>query len=139
VGDSKAVSGAIGWVGNWLKRYLVVWAFLGIAGLWLYSHLFPRSFGSCREVPLNVGTKASVRDCQAYGSTDFLVPLALVVLAVLLLSSADIEFTIPGFGTVKRKREGEQAAEVLKQETHSLDQRGEKFLDTLPPPAGPPQ
>ena len=124
---------------TWLKRYLVVWAFLAIAGLWLYSHLFPESLGSCRQVPMNIGKEASIRECQAYGTTDFIVPLALVVLAALLLDTADIEFTIPGLGTVKRKREGEEAAQVLKQETDTLDQRGEKFLETLQPPDKPSQ
>jgi hypothetical protein len=84
------------------------------------------------------GTKPSVRECAAYGTTDFIVPLALVVLAALLLDTADIEFTIPGLGTVKRKREGEEAAQVLKQETDTLERRGEKFLETLPPPDKPP-
>ncbi len=93
-------------IADWLKRYVVVLAFLSIAALWLYSHLF--------------------------------VPLALVVFAVLLLSTADIEFTIPGFGTVKRKREGQEAAKVLKQETETLDQRGEAYLETLLPAEAPP-
>jgi len=137
------MTGVISWVVDWLKRYAVVVAFLSIGGLWLYTHLFPKSFGSCHEVPLNLGGKATIRDCQAYGTSDFLTPLSLVVLAALLLSSADIEFTLPGFGTFKRKREGKEAAEVLKQETSTIDQRGEAFLDALTsppddlPPAAP--
>ena len=117
---------------EWSKRFAVAAGLLGVIALWLYSHLYPERLGTCREVPVNLGAEATVRDCQAYGASEFLVPLGIVLLAMLLLSSADFEFTIPGLGTVKRTREGKEAAEVLRQETDTLDSRGEKFLDALP-------
>lgn len=133
------MAGVIGRLASWLGKYALLAAFLGIAALWTYSHLFPESLGSCHEVPVTIGAKATVRDCQAIPTTDFVVPVALVVFAALLLSTAEIELTIPGFGTVKRKREGEAAAEVLKQQTVTLDRRGEQFLEALPPAETPPQ
>jgi hypothetical protein len=114
--------------------------FLGILAMWLYSHLWPDSFGSCREVPLNLGLKASIRECQAYATTEFVVPIAVAALGLLLLGTGDIKLTIPGLGTIERTREGKQAADVLKQETETVDERGAKFLEGLssiesaPPP-----
>ena len=121
-----------GYVVEGFKRFAVAVALLGVIAMWLYSHVYPERLGSCREVPVNLGAKATVRDCQAYGTSDFIVPLAIVFFVMLLLSSADIELTIPGLGTIKRTREGKEAAAVLKQGTDTLDQRGEKFLDALP-------
>jgi hypothetical protein len=106
--------------------------FVGVGGLWLYSHIWPDSFGTCHEVAMNLGEKASIRECQAYATTDFVVPLGIAVLGLLLLGAADIKLTIPGFGTIERTREGKQAAGVLKQENSTMDERGEKFLEGLP-------
>jgi hypothetical protein len=64
------VAGVIGRLASWLGKYALLAAFLGIAALWTYSHLFPESLGSCHEVPVTIGAKATVRDCQAIPTTD---------------------------------------------------------------------
>lgn len=114
-----------------LGRLVVTLSLLLIGGLWLYSHHSPQSFGVCHQVPLNIGQEATVRDCQAYGTTDFVVPLVVVALGAFLLGTGEAELSIPGFGTFKRKRQARQAADVLKQEQPSIEQRTEKFLETL--------
>lgn len=123
---------------TWLVAVLALPA---VAGLWLFSHFSPEKFGSCRQVPLNLGEQAYIEECQAYPTTDFIVPLAVAIVGVLLVSSADIEFTIPGFGTIKRARakEAAKSAEGLKETTETLDERGKKFLKDLPTATPPPK
>lgn len=115
-----------------IARGVFVFTLFATVGLWLFSHFYPESFGTCHEVPLNIGTNASIRECQAYGPTEFVVPLAVALISLLVVSSADLEFTIPGLGTIKRTREGKEAAQVLKEED-TFDERAEEFLQQLPP------
>ena len=116
-----------------LGRLVVTLSLLLVVGLWLYSHHSPQSFGECHEVPLNIGQEATGRDCQAYGTPEFVVPLLVVALGAFLLGVGEMELSIPGFGTFKRRRQARQAADVLKQEQPLIEQRTEKFLETLPP------
>jgi hypothetical protein len=120
-----------------VARLTLVASFVGIGVMWLVTHIWPSHFGTCRYVPLSLGKEASVRECQAYATTDFVLPLGMAVLLLLLLGTADIKLTIPGFGTIERTREGKEAAEVLKTETQTVDERAEKFLEGLPPSDAP--
>jgi hypothetical protein len=113
-----------------MKSALVV-ALLVIGGLWLYSHLYPYSLGSCHEIPVNLGSQPTIRDCQAYSATDFVVPLAVIAILGLLSGEGDIKITLPMIGTFERTRAGKKAAKVLKAETGTLDRRGEEFLQRV--------
>jgi hypothetical protein len=114
-----------------------VLALLFIGGLWLFSHLQPQRFGECHTVPLNLGSHPARRDCEAFGASDFVVPVALIVLIGLLAGDGDFRMTIPGLGTIERTRAGRKAARELQEERPELDRRLAEFAKTFDAPKRP--
>lgn len=115
-----------------VKRFVFVVAVIAIGAAWLYSHVSPERFGSCHEVALNIGHRPSIRECHPYGTSDFAVPLALVVIIAFGLGGdSDIAFTIPGLGTFERTRRAKRAARVLEQEGEDLERRGREFVESV--------
>jgi len=110
----------------WGGRHFVWVVFAAIVSLWAYTHLYPDSLGTCHHVPLSVGQKASVRDCDPWGTSDFVVPLAAALF--LFFDFEELEL----FGLGKMKRKVKEATEVLKAPEAPLDERGTAFLETLP-------
>ena len=124
------------WLGRWMRRWGVTLPFLLIFALWIVTHAWPAIFGSCHEVPLNIGSKGSVRECEAYPTADFLVLLAIVHIPILVLGGGDLKFEIPGIAKVERTlaREGKEAGQVAREEVPTVDERVEKYLERLPSP-----
>jgi hypothetical protein len=116
-----------------------VFGLLVLAGLWTISHAAPEIFGSCHQVALHLGHVPTVRECQAYGPSEFLIPLAVLALIAMVVSGHD-EFSseIPGVGKFRRTCAAKDAAKQL--HTDSVDRRAEDFLTTAlargaaPPP-----
>lgn len=99
----------------------------GIGTAWTYSHIDPDSFGVCREVPLTIGANPTVRDCQAYGVTDFAVPLIVMGVLVVVVVDEDFKLAVPGF-SVEKTRSGKEAAGVLLAQEPTRDARAEEYL-----------
>jgi hypothetical protein len=113
-----------------MLRFLVFVGALAIIGFWGLSHAVPSHFGQCHDVALQFGSTSSVRTCDPYPAVDYGVPFVLLF-ALLLVGSkeGEWELTIPGGWGVKRK--AQQAANVLKDEATTLDDRTGQFLDVL--------
>jgi len=120
--------------GSSVKAVALVIALLAVAGLWLFSHLHPGQFGTCHIVPLQFGRHPAARECDAFGTTDFIIPVVLIVVVAFLGSDGDIRLTVPGFGTFERTRAGKRAAKELKEEAPELDRRLQEFSQALNPP-----
>jgi hypothetical protein len=116
-----------------MKALAFAIALLSVAALWLFSHLHPDQFGTCHIVALQFGRHPAAQECEAFGTTDFVVPIVLVVVAALFASDGDFTFTFPGFGTFERTRAGKKAAKELQEEAPELDRRREEFLGALNP------
>jgi len=112
-------------------RFAVFVAFVVVVSLWGVTHLWPEDFGTCREVALNIGEDASVRECRAYGVEEFVVPLAVLGFLVIL-GGGFRDFEFEGLGIrFKGTREVQKAAQTLREEGETIDQRGEQFLETI--------
>jgi hypothetical protein len=105
-----------------MAGFVLALAFLAVGAGWVYSHLAPEQFGVCHEVALHVGNRPTARECQAYASTDFAVPLVLIALGVLLVSRDDIKFS-SFFGSFERTREKEAAKTLLETDLKDLERR----------------
>jgi hypothetical protein len=121
-----------------VKGFALATALLTVGALWLFSHWHPEQFGACHAIVTQFGPHPTIRECDAYNTADFAVPLGLIAIVVLAMSGdGDFKFTIPGFGTFERTRAGKKAAKVLQEDAPELDRRGEEFLETLKPKSPP--
>lgn len=117
------------------------WRWLVLAGLfaclvmWVVTHVTPAHFGECTEIPVRFGKTPTIRECEPFGTTDFAIPVGILIVFLLLGSGegdGDLEVSIPWLGTFKRTQRGREAVNLLKEEEDDLDRRGEEFLETLP-------
>jgi hypothetical protein len=126
----------------WLRKYWVVlWVAL-ISILWLWTHLQPSVFGTCHDVPLNLGKEATARDCSPWPNTDFLAVTAVVFFPLLAAAGGTLSFTLPwkmGTVTVKQQQdaavqevESKEVATALKQGEDELNERADTLAATLP-------
>ncbi len=117
---------------------VLAFALLAIGGLWLYSHVSPDSFGSCRQVALSIGTKPTIKECQAYGTSDFLLPLAIVTVLLIVFSGEGvITLTIPFLGELKKTPtpKEQKAVKIVEEQVdlHLLDRQAKPYLGSVRP------
>ena len=110
-------------------RWLIIVGACLVVLAWGYSVVRPNHFGACSEIPVRFGPHPTITDCHAYGPTDFLVPLAVIVILGLILGDDDFEMDLGPLGKYSRKRRGEKAAAQLQES--NLDARGEAFIQSL--------
>jgi hypothetical protein len=103
---------------------VIVLVITALGGLWLYSHLSPASFGSCRPVPLRFGTPY-VRECQPYGASDFAVLFGVATVLLLLLLDRSFRLDTP-FGSASV---GEAIRDL---QNAPLEAKEANFLEALP-------
>jgi hypothetical protein len=82
---------------------MILLVLVGIAGLWVYSHVSPGDFGVCHVVPLTIGSTAAVKECVPYGPSDFAVAFGFGLILLVLALGLDVSFPTP-FGQVTIQR-----------------------------------
>lgn len=104
-------------------------------GAWVYTLVDPTRFGVCHIVPLYLGNKPTVRDCQPFEVAVFAVPVGVIALLVpfMLYLTGDAEVSIPFFGrTLLLRRLTRQAQDVGQAvDVAALDARGDQWLEML--------
>lgn len=107
---------------------------LGIVGGWLYSHLDAENFGECKRVALSIGTNPTIRECQPFGASDFLVPFVAVALLLVVVSGeGNLTIDIPWLGRLTK--EAKEAVKLAENpaDQRLLDEKGETFVQTVKP------
>ncbi|HTC73472.1 MAG TPA: hypothetical protein VK655_11335 [Solirubrobacteraceae bacterium] len=106
-----------------------------VAGAWVFSHVSPGSLGECKHIALSIGSQPTITECQPLGTSDFLVPVVILTVLLLVVSSdGDLTINIPWLGEVKRTQRAKEAVKVAESpaDQEILEQKAGSYLETVP-------